>query len=77
MSGYPEGVERDSISLRSPDFRRRLGYYLVGLAIGLLILGSVTSARKQAAALRERELQERTQTAPGATTPSPAPETGR
>jgi hypothetical protein len=41
----------------------------VGLAIGLLILGSITSARKMAADLREREMRERMQKSGGEVAP--------
>ncbi|MBL9002057.1 MAG: hypothetical protein JNK25_13070 [Phycisphaerae bacterium] len=30
----------------NPDFRRRLGYYFTGLAIGLVLLGLLYAARQ-------------------------------
>ncbi|MFI4898458.1 MAG: hypothetical protein ACIARR_11605 [Phycisphaerales bacterium JB059] len=36
----------------APGFRRRLSYYLFGIAIGLLMLGLINQARQRAVASR-------------------------
>ncbi|MBL8762899.1 MAG: hypothetical protein JNM07_01350 [Phycisphaerae bacterium] len=45
----------------SEDFRRRLAYYLIGVAVGLCLLGLLTMARQSA----------RTPPSPGVVTPVP------
>lgn len=47
----------DQEGLSAPTFKRRLGYYLVGLAIGLVMLGLLQKMKSDAARARGQQQQ--------------------
>ena len=47
----------DQEGFSAPTFKRRLGYYLVGLAIGLVMLGLLQKMKSDAAKAREQQQQ--------------------
>lgn len=47
----------DQEGFSAPVFRRRLGYYLVGLAIGLVMLGLLQQMKSNAAKARQQQQQ--------------------
>jgi hypothetical protein len=46
------------VSLPREKFRERLGYYLMGVAIGCMVLGFAWMARKQAAQRAQQQQQQ-------------------
>jgi hypothetical protein len=47
----------DQEGFSAPTFKRRLGYYLVGLAIGLVMLGLLQKMKSDAAKARVQQQQ--------------------
>ena len=48
----------DQEGFSAPTFKRRLGYYLVGLAIGLVMLGLLQKMKSDAAKARVQQQQQ-------------------
>ncbi len=48
----------DQEGFSAPTFKRRLGYYLVGLAIGLVMLGLLQKMKSDAAKARLQKQQQ-------------------
>lgn len=63
-----------SIQASESKFHQRFGWYLLGVAIGLLMLGLLWQARHRAQLLQQQQQQQQTQ-APGAA-PAPPPAAG-
>jgi hypothetical protein len=52
----------DQEGFSAPTFKRRLGYYLVGLAIGLVMLGLLQKMKSDAAKARLQKQQQEANT---------------
>ena len=48
----------DQEGFSAPVFKRRLGYYLVGLAIGFVMLGLLQKMKSDAAKARQQQQQQ-------------------
>ncbi len=63
------GSEHSGGTRIAPGFRRRLSYYVLGIAIGLLMLGLINQAKKRSAA--NNATQQSSATAPESATRPP------